>query len=280
MVWTGVTMLELPSTQDEDGAPTCTSRVAYFRQPYGSNQKGNSGHGIEESTATQNYNIGLATLGESNNTCCAYEAAIKCFDAYANCSEDVAPLAHITSKMIENDNLKVLFLKFAVYLGNTDIPSQRGGNLIIASKMNYSSKIKELLMKKFPNHPAWADASTDKTSWWSQLHCRAEKAMKCNDRSDVLQTRPLYQNTKNSPEWYPVDKRDSNKQFPQDPHSIMGTLFEESTSLREYNNSAGPMQNRVKAIMDFQAAGHGGEIKFLCWNETWWDPFLKTPQLI
>ena len=92
------------------------------------------------------------------------------FDAYAICSKDVAPLAHNTREM-----------KFAVYLGNTDIPSQQGGNLTVTSKMNYLSKIKKLLMKKFLNHFDWADASTDKTGWWSQLCCCAEKAMKCND---------------------------------------------------------------------------------------------------
>ena len=37
---------------------------------------------ITVSTATKNYNIGFATIGESNNICHAYEAAIKCFNAY------------------------------------------------------------------------------------------------------------------------------------------------------------------------------------------------------
>ena len=135
-------------------------------------------------------------------------------------------------------------------------------------------------MKKFPHHPAWADATTDKTGWWSQLRCHAEKAMKRSDGSDVLQTRPLYRHTKNSVDWYPIDQRDSTSEFPQDLHGIIGTLFEESTIFREYDNSTGPMQNRFKIITDYQAAGRGGEIKFLCWNETRWDPFLKTPQLI
>ena len=107
--------------------------------------------------------------------------------------------------MIENDNLKVLLLKFAVYIGSTDIRSQRGGLLTVASKMNYLSKIKESLMKKFADHPAWSDASTDKTGWWSQLCCRAEKAMKRNDGSDVLQTQSLYCHIKEYADLYPVD---------------------------------------------------------------------------
>ena len=58
--------------------------------------------------------------------------------------------------MIENDTLKVLLLKFAVYLANTNIPSQQGGNLTVASKLNYLSK-KGTAFKKFPNDPASAD---------------------------------------------------------------------------------------------------------------------------
>ena len=51
-------------------------------------------------------------------------------------------------------------------------------------------------MKKFPHHPAWADATTDKTGKWWQLCCCAEKAMKRNDGSDILQTQPLQSHQK------------------------------------------------------------------------------------
>ena len=96
-------MSELPSIQDEDSTLTPTSNVPYFHQLYGSNHSSNASQGTDMSTATQNYNIGLATLGESNNTHCAYEAAIKYLDAHANSSENVTPVAQIASKMIEND---------------------------------------------------------------------------------------------------------------------------------------------------------------------------------
>ena len=184
------------STQEEESDTVqSSSRIAHFWQVYqtgvSSNHPNNNGdteRRNNSSQATQNYNSGLASFGESNNTRRAYEAAIKCFDSYAAHSEDVPSLSEVTEEMIENDNLKVLLLKFAMYLGNTDIPSQRGGNLTVPSKMNYLSKIKESLMKKFPSHPAWGDATTDKTGWWTQLCCCAEKAMKRNDGSDVFQT--------------------------------------------------------------------------------------------
>ena len=175
---------------------------------------------------------------------------------------------------------KCFYWKFAVYLGSTDICSQRGGLLNVASKMNYLRKIKECLMKMVADHLAWSDASTDKIGWWSQLCCRAEKAMKCNNSFDALQTWHLYCHIKESADWYPIDLQDDNSKYPQNLHGIIVTLFEGSTPFREYNNTAGPMQNCFKVITDFQAAGHGGKIKFLCWNETQWDLFLKTPQLI
>ena len=250
-------MSQEPSSQSTNS----TSRATYFRQLYQTGQTNQqqqvqaltsqsnpSSEPPALNTATQNYNIGLASLGESHNTKLAYDAAIKCFDAYAESTEDVPSLAQITNEMIENDNLKVLLLKFAVYLGSTDIRSQRGGLLTVASKMNYLSKIKESLMKKFPDHPAWSDASTDKTGWWSQLRCRAEKAMKRNDGSDVLQTRPLYRHIKESADWYPVDLRDDNSKYPQDLHGIIATLFEESTSFREYDNTTVDFQVNIGLV--------------------------------
>ena len=187
--------MEHSTHKEENGTVPFSSRIAHFRKVYQNGSSSNHhNHNSDtqgrnnSSQATQNYNSGLASFGESNNTRHAYKAAIKCFDSYAAHFKDVPSLSNVTEEMIENDNLKVLLLKFAMYLGNTDIPSQRGGNLTVPSKMNYLSKVKESLMKKFPHHPAWVDATTDKTGWWSQLRCRAEKAMKRNDGSDVFQT--------------------------------------------------------------------------------------------
>ena len=91
---------------------------------------------------------------------------------------------------------------FAIHLGNSVIPSQWGGNLTVPSKMEYLSKIKVIA------HPAWADATTDNIGWCSQHCCCAEKAMKCNDGSQVLQKRPLYHHTKSSVGWYLIDQHD------------------------------------------------------------------------
>lgn len=66
-------------------------------------------------TATQNYNIGIESLGQNNNTKQAYNTAIKCFNKYALRTICVFSFAQITNEIIEkNNNLRVLQLNFAV----------------------------------------------------------------------------------------------------------------------------------------------------------------------
>ena len=85
------------STQEEESDTVQSSScIAHFWQVYQTdvssnhpNHNGDTERRNNSSQATQNYNSGLASFRESNNTYCAYKAAINCFDSYAAHSENV-----------------------------------------------------------------------------------------------------------------------------------------------------------------------------------------------
>jgi len=221
------------------------------------------------------------TTGQAESTYAGYTAALKLFDKFQQSREDPT-FAQITMEDIENDYLEHTLATFAAWMANTSIAdATKKSNMITAdTKLKYLGKVKEAFKVKFKEHEKWKEDE----SWYRDMKngfYKEAKRLQLQGNDELYKdrsTRAIYKDISSIHDRVQLQRvkdRLNNDSFVQDLFGVCRELIK--TASVSAGSSGRNFQERAWLILTFLSVGRGGEIKFLRYDEMWWDAYFQCP---